>query len=295
MIGIVWGLLGGVLIGVSDCIARVTTARVTIGVLLFAVMAGSVLVLTPVLAFWSIWPAWHAWGWGAAAVSGVLNLVGLAFIFKALMRGPIAVASPTASSFTVMLVGLNILAGEPYDWRQLAAALFVFLGIVMLARPERRGAEALADYDAAGLRTTALLALGAAGSVAIRMFLAQEARVALGTLEALYLTRVFAAVGAAAFIGWQASRGQRLAWPRGGATLGLVFVQMVLETLALGAFLAGSAGTGRVGAAIGFSAFPAATAATAWLWLGERISRRRVFWMAVVALGVALAVLFAPR
>lgn len=294
MIGILWGLLGGGLIGVSDCIARVTTARVSIGVLLLAVMAGSALVLTPVLALMGLWPAWHAYGWAAAAVSGALNLVALAFLYRALMRGPVAVASPTASSFTVLLVGLNILAGEPFDWRQVAAGLLVFLGIFMLARPARRGAEALSDYDGAWLRGTALLALGAAASVSIRMFLAQEARVALGTLEALYLTRVFAAIGAAAFLGWQISRGTRPVWPWGG-TAWLVLVQMALETLALAAFLAGSAGTGRVGAAIGFSAFPAATAATAWLWLGERISPRRIFWMGVVAAGVAFAVLFAPR
>lgn len=294
MIGILWGLLGGGLIGVSDCIARVTTARVATGVLLMIVMGGSVLALTLVLAVTGDWPAWHAYGWTAAAVSGVLNLVALAFLYRALMRGPVAVASPTASSFTVLLVGLNIAAGEPFDWRQVGGAALVFLGIVMLARRARRGAEAATDHDSAWLRGTALLALGAAGSVSLRMFLAQEARVELGTLGALYLTRVFAAAGAAAFVGWQMTRGRTLAWPRGG-TLWLVLVQMALETLALGAFLAGSAGTGRVGAAIGFSAFPAVTVATAWLWLGERISPRRVFWMGIVAAGVALAVLFAPR
>ena len=294
MIGIVWGVLGGCLIGVSDCIARVTTARVAVGVLLLIVMGGSALALTPVLAMTGQWPAWHTYGWAAAAVSGILNLVALAFLYRALMRGPVAVASPTASSFTVMLVGLNIAAGEPFDWRQVGGAALVFLGIVMLARRARRGAEALSDHDSAWLRGTALFALGAAASVSLRMFLAQEARVALGTLEALYLTRVVATLGAAAFVGWQLSRGQRLAWPRGGL-LWLVLAQMALETAALGAFLAGSAGTGRVGAAIGFSIFPAATVAAAWLWLGERISPRRIFWMGVVALGVAVAVLFAPR
>ena len=140
MIGVVWGLLGGGLIGVSDCVARVTTARVSIGPLLLAVMGGSTVVLTPVLAVSGHWPAWHAYGWGAAAVSGLLNLVALGLLYQALVRGPIAVASPTASSFTVLLVALNILAGEPFDWRQVAAGLVVFVGIVMLSRRARRGA-----------------------------------------------------------------------------------------------------------------------------------------------------------
>ena len=293
MLGALWGLVGGGLIGVSDCVARVTTPRVSLGVVLLYVMGGSTLVLTLVLGWAGAWPEWHAYAWMASAISGLLNLVALGFLYKALARGPVAVASPTASSFAVLLVGLNILAGEPFDWRQVAAGAVVFLGIFMLTRPSRGLGEALAEHDAAWLRGTALLALGAAGSVSVRMFMAQEAAQAIGPVDALYLNRVFATTGILAVVGWQFGRRHRLTWPR-GRTLGLVSMQMVLETAALGAFLAGSAGTGRVGAAIGFSAFPAATALTARIWLGERISARRVFWMAVVAAGVGLAVLFAP-
>ena len=80
------------------------------------------------------------------------------------------------------------------------------------------------------------------------------------------------------------------AWPR-GTTWPLVFFQAVLETVALGLFLTGSAGGERVGAAIGFSCFAAVTAVTARIWLGDRIGFRRLCWMAVVAAGVAVAAL----
>lgn len=291
MSGVVWGLVGAGLIGVSDCVARVTTPRVAIAMLLAFVMGGSTLALTVWLVFSGAWPEWHAYGWGVSFVSGLLNLVALGFLYKALARGPVAVASPAASSFTVLLVGLNILAGEPFDWRQIAAALVVFFGIAMLARRSRRAEQE--DYDAAWLRITALLGLAAAFAVSFRMFLAQEAAEAMGTLDALYLNRVFAFAGALGLLAWDGSRGSGLALPR-GRTLGLVLVQTVLETAALGAFLTGSAGSGRVGAAIGFSAFAAVTALTAWIWLGDRVGPRRVFWMAVVATGVAVAVLYAP-
>lgn len=293
MSGVLWGLVGAGLIGVSDCVARVTTPRVSMSVLLAFVMGGSTAALTVWLLFAGGWPQWHAYGWGVSAVSGILNLVALGFIYTALARGPVAVASPAASSFTVLLVGLNILAGEPFDWRQVVAALVVFFGIAMLARRARRGTEALEDYDAAWLRLTALLGLAAALAVSVRMFLAQEAAVVLGAFDALYLNRLFAVIGAFALLAWQALRQVPLVWPR-RRTLGLVVVQTVLETAALGAFLVGSAGSGRVGAAIGFSAFAAVTALTAWVWLGDRVGPRRIFWMGVVASGVAVAVLYAP-
>ena len=154
----------------------------------------------------------------------------------------------------------------------------------MLARPDRPGEE---RYDRAWLRVTALLGLGAAVSVALRMFLAQEAGAVLGTVPAVYLNRAFALFGALGYMVLQRRRGP-LAWPY-GATWPLVFLQAVLETVALGLFLTGSAGGDRVGTAIGFSCFAAVTAVAARIWLGDRIGPRRLFWMAVVAAGVAAA------
>jgi drug/metabolite transporter (DMT)-like permease len=71
-------------------------------------------------------------------------------------------------------------------------------------------------------------------------------------------------------------------------------VQATLETLALGSFLIGSVGAGRIGASIGFSSFAAVTALTAWIWLGEPIGWRRGFWMAVVAAGIGIAIAAVP-
>ena len=207
----------------------------------------------------------------------------LALLFSALVRGPVTVASPATSSFTIMLVALNVLAGHPYHWLHGVAALTVFGGVAMLARPDQPGKE---RYDRAWLRVTAMLGLGAAVSVAVRMFLAQEAGAALGTVPAVYLNRAFALAGALGFMALERRRGP-LAWPH-GTTWALVLLQAVLESVALGLFLTGSAG-GRVGAAIGFSCFAAVTAIAARIWLGDRIGLRRMAWMAVVAAGVAVA------
>jgi len=292
MIGVLWGLGGAGLIGVSDCMARVTARRVSLAVLILVIMAGGTVLLGAVIAATGAWPRWHGYGWGVAVGSGVLNVVALALLFTAILRGPVTVASPAASSFTIMVVGLNALAGEPFSAGQAVAALIVFGGIVMLARPGR-GTGPADSYDAAHLRLTALFGMAAAFSVALRMFLAQEASDALGPVETVFLTRASAAVCLGAFILIEIGRGKSFAWPE-RSVMPLVLAQVVLEVAALAAFLFGSAGTGRVGAAIGFAAFPAVTAITAWLWLHEAIGMRRALWMGVVAGGIVLAVLSAP-
>jgi len=285
--GILWGLLGAVFIGASDCVARVTAQRVSSSVLFLLIMGLGLSVLSVYLAFTTDWPTWHAWGWGTSAISGLLNLVALYFLYKALARGPVAVASPAASTFTVLLVLLNILAGQPWTWLQVAALIIVFFGIVMLAQPAEADRSNV-QYDPQWLRTTAMFGLLAAIAVAMRMFLAQEAGSVLGPLHALYLNRLFALLGSIALIVWLIVRSEEIAWPKGN-TRYLVFIQAVFETAALGSFLFGSAAGDRVSATIGFSTFAAATALFAWWWLGEKIGLKRGVWIAVVAAGICLS------
>ncbi len=288
MNAILWGLLGALCIGASDCIARVTSRRVPSSMLFLIIMGVSLAVLTVPLFLREDWPPWDLWGWTASAISGFLNLVALFFLYKALARGPVAVASPAASTFTVLLVLFNILTGQPWSWLQVLALVVVFAGVAMLARPTAIDSE-VEGQDAQWLRVTVYFALLAALAVSLRMFLAQEAGTSLGPMHALYLNRVFALLGAILLVVIIVVKQRAQVFPK-GKTLGLVLLQAVFETSALGAFLIGSAGAGRIGASIGFSAFAAATALFAWWWLGERIGLQRGIWIVVVGLGVMLAV-----
>lgn len=290
MSGILWGLLGALLIGTSDCIARVTARQVSMAVLFLFIMGLSTVVLSVWLLLNQQMPAWHAYGWATSAVSGVLNIVALYFLYLALARGPVSVASPTASTFSLLLIGLNVLAGEPWTGLQLVAALVVFTGVIMLAQRDT-GSGIDDDYDARWLRTTMLYALACAMTISLRMFLAQEAATTLGPLTALYLNRLFALLTTLVLLTVLLLRGQSLRWPTERRLAWLVGLQAVFETLALGSFLAGSAGSGRVGAAIGFSAFAAATTLLARIWLGEKVGLRRWFWIGLIGGGIMLAVL----
>ena len=289
MSGILFGLLGASFIGVSDCVARVTAQRVSMSVLFAAVMGLSTVALTLLLAFTGEWPQWHPYGWLASALSGLLNLVALYFLYTALARGPVTVASPAASTFSVILVALNALAGAPIVWAQMAAITLVFVGVAMLSR---RG-SASEVHDAGHLRATTLLGLTAAFAIALRMFLAQEAGDALGAIPALYLNRVFALSGVGLLLCFETARGTQRNWPDRSLTW-LVLLQALLETLALASFLVGSQDDGRIGATIGFASFSAITALTAWIWLREPIGWRRGFWMAVVGTGIAVAIAATP-
>jgi len=283
---ILWGLLGAILIGVSDCIARVTAKAIPSSVLFLFIMGCSTAVLLGTQIVTTNLPPFHAYAWTVSAISGILNLVALYFLYKALARGPVTVASPAASTFVVMLVLLNALAGQPWTIAQLAAVGLVFIGVSQLARHSPTANEDR-SFDTAWLRTTAFLGLAAAAAVTVRMFMAQEAGDAVGAFHALTLNRGFAFLGAVVLTVWLILRASKLTWPK-GRMLRLVLLQTLLETLALGAFLIGSSGAGRVGATIGFSAFSAVTAITAWVWLGEPIGKRRAIWMLLVAGGLAL-------
>jgi len=291
MIAVLWGLIAAVLVGSSDAIARKTSQHSDLNVLTLIVMALSTAGMTVWFIVSGDWPPWHRNAWLASAASGALNIVVLYFLYLALRRGPVSVASPAASTFTVMLVGLNAFAGEPWTLGQLVAVALVFLGVVMLAR--RSSTPGIDDaYDARWIQTTALIGLIAAFAVSVRMFLAQDASAVLGAAGALYLNRVFALVTASllvlALTVRYAKTESALHWPR-GQTVWLIALQAALETFALGAFLIGSSGNGRIGASIGFSAFAAVTAIVASLWLGERIGRTRALWIAVVVAGLMLA------
>ncbi|MEM7748674.1 MAG: EamA family transporter [Pseudomonadota bacterium] len=290
MTGVLWGLLGATFIGTSDCVARVTAQRVSMSVLLFAVMGLSTVALTVWMAATGDWPRWDGYAWLVSAISGLLNLLALYLLYTALARGPVSVASPAASSFSVVLVGINAIAGQPFVWEQLIAILMVFIGIAMLARRDQRGDA----YDARYLRVTALFGLGAAIVVAGRMFLAQEAADVLGSMEALYLNRIFALAGVVCLLLTEFGTSKPQTWPSTRQTACLVALQSLLETLALGSFLVGSQVGDRIGASIGFASFAAVTAIAAKIWLGESIGWRRGLWMTWVAIGIGFAILSSP-
>ena len=300
MSSLLWGLLGAVLIGSADCTARVTSQRVSLLPLIFCIMAIATAALTVFLLATNSMPFWHTGAWAASLLSGALNIIALLFLYKALFYGPVSVASPAASSFAVILVVMNVLAGEPWTMYQAVAVVMVFVGVVMLsARTETsdQQPDVSQQYSVKWLRRTSLLATGAAVTISFRFFFAQEATAVLGSTSALYLNRLFAMLCCAIaliiipLLNKSRSNNKTVAktqWPT-GSIIWLVVMQAFFEMAAFGAFLIGSEGDGRVAATIGFSTFAAATTLIAWIILKESISWWRGGWIIFISVGVILA------
>lgn len=302
MIGALFGVLGAAIIGTSDAIARLTgrkTPVLLLTTLLFLISLGPIGLF---LLATEGWPSVDAEVWAVVALSGALNAVGLALLFNAIARGPVAVASPAASSFSIVLIGLNIFAGEPFRTGHAVGAALAFAAIFLLARPERggrRGTEPAGQEDAAALGLTALIAIGAAFFIAFRMFTAQEAAESMSPLAVAVFSRAVAGLCAgAAYLAWRFSGGAfepaptpELRWHPPIWTL--ILLQSVLEVVALFLFLKGgeAAGGDRIAAVIGFTAFAAFSPIAARIIWAEKISPRRMVCIALTMAGVAAAAL----
>jgi len=292
MHSVLWGLIGALTIGISDCIARVTAARLPAELVVLVVMGVSTIALSIGFVSTGDWPSWHPTAWLYSALSGFLNIVALQCLYIALRRGPVSIASPTASVFSVLVVGMNVVAGAAFSVWQLLSIGIAFIAIVSLSRPSGDVKIDL-HLDARWLRVTALIALAAASAIALRFFLAQEVGSLVGSVKALYLNRIFALLSILVFVAIRLRSLLPISVPDKRVTV-LLLIQAALETAALGAFLTGSAAEGRVGAAIGFSAFSAVTVLCARIWLGEPVGWRRAFWIAIVGAAVILAILGSP-
>jgi drug/metabolite transporter (DMT)-like permease len=287
MIGLIWGLLGALFIGVSDGMAKKTTQTVPILIIILAIMAFSSLALGILFAATDNWPQWHAYAWTASAISGLLNLIGLAFLYHAIKRGPVAVASPASGSFSIMLVIINGLMGHPFSWGHMLAVILVFIGVVMLTQPDKK-ANQQPQYDAKWLRVTAYYGLAAATAISVRFYLAQDAGDILGPLPSLFLNRLFACLFTTLILVFMLIRSGAPSLPK-GSIWWLVLLQAVLESLALWAFLTGSSDGNRIAATIGFSAYAAVSTLVAWLLFGEKVSTKSWLWIGIIALGVSIA------
>ncbi len=298
MTGALFGLFGAAIIGTSDAITRVTGRRLPILLLTTALFSVSLAPIALYMAIADAWPPLDAELWAIAALSGVCNAVGLALLFVAIARGPIAVASPAASAFARILVGLNIIDGAPFRLGHGLGAVLTMTAVILLATPERRRG-ATSGAETGDSAATALIALGAALFIAFRMFTAQEIAEPMGEVGATFSSRLVAGLcTGVAYLAWRASGRRFTPQPIPGVRRhppiwALVLAQSALEATALMAFLFGGAGEGgdRIASVIGFSVFAAFSPIAARIMWGDAISLRQALCIGLAVLGAAAAAL----
>jgi drug/metabolite transporter (DMT)-like permease len=221
------------------------------------------------------------------ALTGLAVASATLLLYRALARGPIAVAAPIAAAYPCLNLAGAVLQGHaptPGEWLALAAVL---AGVVLVARPPR--GEGAGGDAPASVAPTVLLAAGAAVCFACSIELGQAAARRVGELAATTGARWAALLLAVALLA------ARRSWPRlsgGGVALPLVAVQGILDGAAYLALFAAASRPGAVVAVVVGSGFAAVTVLLARLLLRERLSAGQWTGTALAVGGVgALAAL----
>jgi drug/metabolite transporter (DMT)-like permease len=198
---------------------------------------------------------------GYAAASGVTNLVGIYFFYRAMARGPMSLAAPISACGTALPVIYGLARGESVAAIQIIGIFAAFAGVILASTSAAR------DGEGGGL--TVLYALGAAagfGSMFLFGGLASPGGV-YGTM--LLENSIGVLVLVPVMLMTHAARDLKL-------TRSLVILALAVgvgDIGANGAYL-GATSTGHLAVASALSSlYPLASSLMARIWLSERLSK----------------------
>jgi drug/metabolite transporter (DMT)-like permease len=280
--GVALGLTVALAYGTADFLARFSTQRLGVSRVLLGVLAtGSTLLTLWLLlsgARWSVVTASLGW----LLLCGLLNYVMLAFLYAALRRGPIAVASPIVAVHPALVLLLLFAFGlrpRLLEWMGLVVTLLGGLGLATQLEP----ASAVSSQAAAHTRKTALLAGICAVALSFQILCVQKAASLAGPAAAAWGSRTFALVPAAIGFFWAKPAPRE----RGGG-FGVTIIQGSLDVAAVVSLALGSHGGSRAIVPIIGSAFSAVTVLLARFVLRETVTTRQWLSIGVVLAGITL-------
>ena len=219
---------------------------------------------------------------GLLAVAGVGNVGGLLLEYAALRAGPVGVVAPIASTEGGIAAVIAALAGQPISGAVVPVLVLLSLGVFLAASGQSRAAGPSQHRDR---YRAGLLALGAAALFAVNLYALGRAGSHTSVVWALWPARLVGSVMVALPL---AARG-RLRLP--GRPLAYAAASGVAEVLGILAYATGARHGVAVPAVVG-SQFAGLAALGGFLLLGERLARRQIAGLAIIAVGVAaLAVL----
>jgi len=228
-----------------------------------------------------------AWAWLVGA--GVINIAASLSLYRAFAVGKLALVTPISASYPALTVILALASGERLKTTAGVGVIAVLAGVflaVMPAESLNQLAEECIDGDLAAKTERGVgWALGAALGFGILFWLLgfRVTRVLGGALP-VWLMRL---MGATLILSLALRRSPDPVIPRGGVWWPLAGSALLDTT----AFVSNNAGlaTGQVSVVtVLASLFGAVAVLLAWVFLGERLSRRQWFGISLILLGVAL-------
>jgi len=266
-------LAASALWGTADFLGGVSAQRrpaVAVGFASQAIAAVAVLALVAVTGRFDGWGTYLLWG----AAAGVIGVIGLVCLYRALADGTMGVVAPIAATGVIVPVAVGLASGERPTPLQIAGVVLAIAGVVLVSASEIRGVPVR--------RRAILLALVAAVCLgAVLVFLARGGRTSVPmTLLAQRTAGVVCMVIPATIGGGL----RRLRWRDVAAFAGIGLT----DVSANGAFaLASTIGLLSLTATLS-SFYPVMTAVLARFVLGQRLRRLQLGGVVVVIAGVIL-------
>lgn len=275
------GVFAALCWSVHDLFARSLAVRVgPFRMALFVMLAGGLLLTGFVLANGSVWTASRPGLWLAAGLGAAYGL-GIAGLFKAFSLGPVSVVAPITAAYPLLVFLWGVTNGlDPTPLQWLATATTLAGGIVV-ARAKGRGGGISAIEKGRLARLLVYCALACLGLAASVVF-GQNAAVALGEVEAAWVSRPIAVLALLPFIGGEAAAPRLL--PRHWLAM---LVMGTLDVLGVVAINASGHLPGREFAAVGISAYGALAVVLAMLVLKEKVAPWQWLGIMLIVVGVA--------
>ncbi len=277
-----WGGLCAVNLGVADFMARFSSRALGHA----SALLGMLTVGSVTLTVWVLWTSpplnWALSGAWLVFLNGVATTVMTLLLYWGLARGPVSVVAPIVASHPVLVVALWVVLGARPSVFQWTAMAVTVAGVVIVAKCAEEY-ETHEHVSRGALRTTVLIALGAALAYAVLVAAGQAAAPIYGELQTLWLGRL---VSLAAILLLFLVRGERPNlplrwWP-------FLAAQGALDAGGYLSLFAGSQGAGSEIAAVTASTFGAVTTLLARFVLREHITPQQWIGVAMVFAGVAV-------
>lgn len=276
-----WGSLTSVCWGAADLMARYNGKRVGVAPALFVMMALSTVLLLVAELLLQGTPRWVADGWGVLLLGGALVLIATASLFAALVRGPISVAAPIASSYPLVNLAIAISRGATPSLGQWLAMAAVFGGVWLLARAAK-DYEGGSQHAEPNVKITVGLALLAALTYGLAIEFTHQAQAQHGPIWAVIWVRVECLVLMGLYFLFVARRLPRVPWR---LTPALLF-QGMLDGGGYVFVLIGTALPGGEIAVVVTAGYAVVSSLLARLFLSEPVSLTQWLAIATVVGGV---------
>src|SRR6266542_3127536 len=275
MTGILFGIGAAIGFGFADYAAAMATRRVGVVRTSLGMQATGLLCALAVVAVRGGRPITASLVVYGLAL-GILGVLTLAALYRALSFGPIAVVSPIVASHAAFAVLIIVaVLGERLTPGQVAAMACTFVGVVVASTDPRRSAAA-SGLRGPGVRLGMLAMAGAS-------ILAAVFAIGVRATEAIALVAAIRVMSTLAIAGWAAARRIGLGPLRDVRALGLVALLDTGASILLGLGVESGYASFVV---TGTGAYPLIPAVLGIAVLREQLARTQYFGVLIVVIGL---------